>query len=52
MPALSATSEWNSSYNTDIPTGAEVWEKMVPFLIVCGIVILVAIVLYVLRGVA
>lgn len=52
MPALSATSEWNSSYNTDIPTGAETWEQLVPFLIVVGIVILAAIIIYVIRGVA
>lgn len=52
MPALGASSEWNSSYNTDIPTGAQVWEQTIPFLIVCAIVIIAAIIIYVIRGVA
>lgn len=52
MPALGVTSEWNSSYNTDIVTGADVWEQTTPFLIVVAIVILAAVVIYVLRGVS
>lgn len=27
MPALSATSAWNASYNTGLKTGADVWES-------------------------
>lgn len=27
MPALSATSNWNASYNTGLKTGADVWEQ-------------------------
>jgi hypothetical protein len=39
-------------YNTDIPTGSQVWEQTIPFLIVCAIVIIAAIIIYVIRGVA
>jgi hypothetical protein len=52
MPALGATSNWNSSYNTDLKTGADVWEDLTPFLIIVGLVIMAAIILYVIRGVA
>lgn len=52
MPALSATSQWNSSYNTDIPLASDVWEQTIPFLIVCAIVIIAAIIIYIIRGVA
>lgn len=52
MPDLSASSEWNTSYNTDIPTGVEVWEQTIPFLIVCAIVIIAALIIYVIRMVA
>lgn len=52
MPELGATSDWNSSYNTDIPTGSEVWEQLIPFLIIVGIVLLAAVIIFVIRGVA
>jgi hypothetical protein len=52
MPDLSASSEWNTSYNTDIPTGAQVWEETIPFLIVCAIVIIASLIIYTVRLVA
>lgn len=52
MPDLSATSEWNMSYNTDIPQGADVWEQTIPFLIVAAIVFIAAIIIYTVRMVA
>ena len=52
MPALGASSNWNASYNTGLKTGADVWESLTPFLIVVGLVILAAIIIIVIRGVA
>jgi hypothetical protein len=52
MPALGANSEWNATYNTDLKTGADVWSELTPFLIIVGLVIMAAIILYVIRGVA
>ena len=33
MPALGASSNWNSTYNTGLKTGPDVWEQLSPFLI-------------------
>lgn len=52
MPALGATSGWNASYNTNLKTGADIWESLSPFLIVVGLVIMAAVILIVIRGVA
>jgi len=52
MPALGADSDWNASHNTDLKTGVDVWQSLTPFLIVVGLVILAAIVIFVLRGVS
>lgn len=52
MPALAANSNWNSTYNTGLKTGPDVWEQLSPFLIVVGLVILAAIIIFVLRGVS
>jgi len=52
MPDLSATSEWNTSYNTDIPTGAQIWEQTIPFLIVCAIVIIAGLIIAIVKGIA
>jgi hypothetical protein len=27
-PEMSATSEWNASYNTDLPSGADTWSTI------------------------
>ncbi len=52
MPDLSATSEWNTSYNTDIPTGAAVWEQTIPFLIVAAIVFIAGLIIFIIKGIA
>ncbi len=52
MPALGASSNWNATYNTGLKTGPDVWESLSPFLIVVGLVILAAIIIFVLRGVS
>jgi len=51
MPTLDADSEWNSSYNTDLKTGADVWEDLSPFVIVVAFVMMAGVVFLVLRGV-
>lgn len=51
MPTLDADSEWNSSYNTDLRTGADVWEDLSPFVIVVAFVMMAGVVFLVLRGV-
>lgn len=51
-PALSASSGWNSSYNTGLPTGAGTWETLSPLLIVIALVFMAALVLITLRFVA
>ncbi|HOS83059.1 MAG TPA: hypothetical protein PK445_10085 [Methanolinea sp.] len=52
MPTLPADSEWNATYNTDLKTGSDVWEMLTPFLLIVGLVILAAIIIMVVRGVA
>lgn len=51
MPTLDDDSEWNSSYNTDLKTGADVWEALSPFVIVVAFVMMAGVVFLVLRGV-
>lgn len=36
-PTLGASSSWNSSYNTDLPTGGSFWADYFPFV---GIVVI------------
>lgn len=52
MPELPADSEWNSTYNTNMKTGADVWEMLTPFLLIVGLVVMAAIIIAVIRGVA
>jgi len=51
MPTLDADSEWNHTYNTDLKTGADVWEDLSPFVIVVAFVMMAGVVFLVLRGV-
>ena len=51
QPALAADSNWNASYNTDIPTGAGIWTQTSPMVVVLIFVILAGIIFLVLRGV-
>jgi hypothetical protein len=52
VPELSATSEWNASFNPSIKQGSEVWETTIPFLIVAAIVFVAAIIVYIIRWIA
>ena len=38
VPAMSPTSEWNATHNTDLPTGESIWTTNV---VIGGVVILV-----------
>ena len=38
VPAMSPTSEWNATYNKDLPTGESIWTTNV---VIGGVVILV-----------
>lgn len=50
MPALSATSDWNSSYNTDLQTGVNAYETLTPFLVIVGLVSLAMLVIGLVAG--
>jgi len=50
MPALAADSEWNTSYNTDLPTGADAYETLTPFLVIVGLVSLAMLVIGLVAG--
>ena len=47
---LGATSQWNSSVNTDIPTGVDLWESVGGILKVAGIIVVVGGFLRTLQG--
>lgn len=47
---LGATSQWNSSVNTDIPTGVDLWTSVGGILKVAGIIVVVAGFLRTLQG--
>jgi hypothetical protein len=51
MPVLSATSDWNASYNTALKTGADIWQTLSVFLMLVGIVYLAAVMIMYLRGI-
>jgi len=47
---LGATSDWNASHNTDIPTGVDLWTSVGGILKVAGIIVVVAGFLRTLQG--
>ena len=47
---LSATTQWNSTVNTQIPTGVDLWEAVGGILKVGGIIVVVAGFLRTLQG--
>ena len=47
---LGATSDWNATHNTAIPTGVDLWESVGGILKVGGIIIVVAGCLRTLQG--
>lgn len=52
MPDVGATSSWNSSYNTDLPDGADVWEQMVPLLVLAVLALVIGLVIMYFRNAA
>lgn len=51
QPALGASSDWNSTYNTDLPSGAEIWEDNVGMGVIAILVFFVALALYYIRSI-
>lgn len=51
QPALGATSDWNATYNTNLPSGAEIWQDNVELGIVVILIFFVALALYYIRTV-
>jgi hypothetical protein len=52
QPALPADSDWNGSYNTDLPNGANDWTTNIRIAGVVILIIFVAIAFYYLKGMA
>ncbi len=49
-PPLAADSQWNSSYNTDLPTAADAYTTLTPFLVIVGLVSLTMLVIGLIAG--
>ncbi len=47
---LPATSDWNATHNTNIPTGVDLWQSIGGILKVAGIIVVVAGFLRTLQG--
>ena len=52
QPAMSATSNWNSTVNPDLPDGTEVWTTNIQIMGVVVLIISIAIAMYYLKGMA
>ena len=52
QPDLAADSDWNKTYNTDLPSGAAVWTQNVQILGVVVLIISIAVAMYYLKGMA
>lgn len=52
QPALGASSDWNVTHNTNLPTGADTWETNIEILGVVVLIISIAVALYYLKGMA
>lgn len=50
QPALSATSNWNSTYNTDLPDGSEEWTTNIRILGVVILIISISVGMYYLKN--
>lgn len=50
QPDLGVTSEWNKTYNTDLPTGADTWTTVVRIIGAVFLVIVVTIAFFYLKG--
>ena len=52
QPTLAADSDWNKTYNTDLPTGSEEWTTNVRILGVVILIISISVAMYYLRSMA
>ena len=52
MPTAGATSSWNSTYNTDLPDGAETWEQLVPLIVLAVLALIIGLVIMYFRNAA
>lgn len=52
QPDLAPTDDWNATYNTDLPTGAEQWTTNIQILGVVVLIISIAVAMYFLKGMA
>ncbi len=52
QPALGATSDWNVTHNTELPTGVTTWTTNVQILGVVVLIISIAVAMYYLKGMA
>jgi hypothetical protein len=52
QPTLDADSDWNKTYNTDLPTGSEEWTTNVRILGVVILIISISVAMYYLRSMA
>jgi ABC-type Na+ efflux pump permease subunit len=52
QPALSATSDWNITHNTDLPNGVEEWTNNIRILGVIILIISISVGMYYLKNMA
>ena len=50
--AMGPDSDWNSTYNTDLPSGVDTWTTNIQILGVVVLIISIAIAMYYLKGMA
>jgi len=50
MPDVGATSQWNSSVNTDLPSGADIWSQLAPLLLLCVLALVIGLVIMYFRN--
>jgi hypothetical protein len=52
QPTLGASSDWNGSHNTDLPTGVTTWTTNIQILGVVVLIISISVAMYYLKGMA
>lgn len=52
QPAMAVDSDWNHTYNPDLPSGIEEWQTNIQILGVVILLISIAIAMYYLKGMA
>jgi len=52
MPALDEGSEWNTTTNTDLPSGASMWTQLGPLLVLAVLALVIGLVIMYFRNAA